>query len=103
VFRSPNESTVAQVIISTIERGLHPKVKAAHVRMKSVHGFLSLRESMQGWYIAVEPCLRPPNGPFVLDSQSKPHLIASSHMEIDNAKLLIFFKPINNNLLLLIM
>jgi hypothetical protein len=67
-----------------------------------VHGFPSLRASMQG-YLAVEPCLRPPNGPFVLNSLSKPHLTASSRMEIGNVKLLIFFKAINNNLLWLIM
>jgi hypothetical protein len=57
---------------------------------------------MQG-YLVVEPCLHPPNGPFVLNSLSKPHLTTSSGMKIDNVKLLIFFEANDNNLLRLIM
>jgi hypothetical protein len=101
-FRSPNESVTAQVIISTIERGLRPKVKAAHVQAQSMHKFPSLRTSMQG-YLTVEPHVRPSNRPFVLDSPSKPHFTTPSRMEIDNANLLVFIKAVNNILLRLVM
>jgi hypothetical protein len=66
-----------------------------------MHGFPSLHANMHR-HLAVEPCLRPLGGPFILDGQSQFRLAASSRMKVQNTKLLKLLNVINIHLLRLI-
>jgi hypothetical protein len=72
-----------------------------HVRIQMIHSFSPLHAHVRRHH-AVEPRLRPPSGPLVLDGRSQPHPITPPGMKVYAAKPLIFLNPVGIHLFWLV-